>query len=129
MKRKIGFVTNSSSANFLVIDRRKKKSEHYEDLELEVTIKVSIHEISDEVHIMSNLQELEEYFEENPYLKDIHYELCKKEIESGNIIHEIELSNNEGGISSALYYNIQSGWNVNKNIKLPKDVEIVKIYE
>ena len=130
MKCKIGFVTNSSSSNFLIIDRRKKKSEDIEDLELEVTIKVSINQISDESHVIRNIKELDEYFEEYPYLKEENYNNYKKEIEAGNVLYEIELSNNDGGISSAIYYSCQSDWYaINKCVKLPKGIEIKKIYE
>ena len=96
MKQKIDFITNSSSASF-IISAKKSAS-----LEVPMVIKV---ELSDYVReTLLTVNDLDKYWKDE-YGRDEEdetYEKCKEMIESGEVVYIIRCSSEEGGIEQLL---------------------------
>ena len=92
MKVRNGFVSNSSSSSFVVAMSKEGKPE--------ITIKVDLTKYTD--HILSTIQELNEYWGNERDEINKLYEDCRKAIEAGQIVYM-------GNFSDEDYGDIQCG--------------------
>jgi hypothetical protein len=122
MKRRDGFVSNSSSSSFLVASNKEAN-----DIEMTVTLNVKMSEITD--NTITDKKDLIQHYNDNWGFetekeilaeKDIadEYKRCIKALEEGKMIHVVVISTDGGAFEYALYDGDQTKLPESKHYKV-----------
>ena len=129
MKRRIGFVSNSSSSSFIIASD-KKPDDIYINISVPLTSLYSPErtisseeELKDQICDNWGYETFEELVENKGKYVEEELEDKLTAIKEGKILYTVDCSNEEGGIESALYYTSSEEIGVTNGTIIQKDNE------
>jgi len=108
------FVTNSSSTSFII---SAKKTLDREEMNAKIEISINLNDYI--CKTLSTEKEVIDYFcEDESYFDSDRGIIIREELKKGNVIHILNVSDEEGGIESILYSEGLDSVKMSKGIKV-----------